>query len=67
MGCAHLNGAFVAQVELPEAVLGDQLQWLTDGMEVKVRKLDGTPVSAALPQKVEVTVAEAGASSKKGK
>ena len=55
------------EVELPESVLGDQLQWLVDGMDVKVRMLDGAPISASLPEKVELTVVEAGASTKKGK
>ena len=55
------------EVELPASLLGDQLPWLVDGMEVKVRKLKGAPLTAALPDRVEFEVVEAGASGKKGK
>jgi elongation factor P len=47
------------QIELAADFVGDQAQFLSDGMKVMLRLHDGRPLSIQLPQQVTVTVAEA--------
>ena len=47
------------QIELAADFVGDQAQFLADGMKVMLRLHDGRPLSIQLPQLVTVTVAEA--------
>lgn len=47
------------QVILPAELIGDQIVWLTENMEVHVEFYNEQPVTIALPDKVEVEVTEA--------
>ena len=47
------------QIELAADFVGDQAQFLADGMKVMLRLHEGRPLSIQLPQQVTVTVAEA--------
>ncbi|HEY2444161.1 MAG TPA: elongation factor P [Rhizomicrobium sp.] len=47
------------QIELPRAFVGEQAQFLQDGMKVLLQLHEGKPVSIALPQQVVLAVAEA--------
>jgi elongation factor P len=47
------------QIELATDFVGDQAQFLSDGMKVMLRLHEGRPLSIQLPQQVTVTVAEA--------
>jgi len=47
------------QIELATDFVGDQAQFLSDGMKVMLRLHEGRPLSIQLPQQVTVIVAEA--------
>ena len=47
------------QIELQSDFVGDQAQFLQDGMKVLVQLYDGRPIGIALPQNVTLTVTEA--------
>jgi elongation factor P len=47
------------QIELPHEFVGEQEQFLQDGMRVLLQLHEGRPISIALPQQVTLTVAEA--------
>jgi elongation factor P len=47
------------QIELATDFVGEQAQFLSDGMKVMLRLHEGRPLSIQLPQQVTVTVAEA--------
>jgi elongation factor P len=47
------------QIELATDFVGDQAQFLSDGMKVMLRLHEGRPLSIQLPNQVTVTVAEA--------
>lgn len=47
------------QIELQAEFVGDQAQFLTDGMKTLVQLYDGRPIGIALPQHVTLEVAEA--------
>ena len=49
------------QAILPAELLGDQIVWLTDGMNVTVEFYADQPVTVTLPEKVEFDVVEADA------
>jgi elongation factor P len=54
--------------ELPLSLLGEGLErWLADGMEVKVRRFEGRPLTATIPESVSVEVAQVDGASKGGK
>jgi elongation factor P len=47
------------QIELQRDFVGDQAQFLQDGMKVLVQTYEGRPIGVALPQNVTLTVTEA--------
>jgi elongation factor P len=47
------------QIELATDFVGDQAQFLSDGMKVMLRLHEGRPLSIQLPNQVTITVAEA--------
>ena len=47
------------QIELAADFVGDQAQFLSDGMKVMLRQHEGRPLSIQLPLQVTATVAEA--------
>jgi elongation factor P len=49
------------QTVISSELLGDQLQWLSENMEVQVEFYGDSPVSIALPEKMEFEVVEADA------
>ena len=49
------------QIAIPSSMIGDQAEWLQDGMEVTVNSHEGEPISIALPDTVVVEVMEADA------
>lgn len=49
------------QFTVPQEMAGDAAVFLTDGMEVMVDRVEGTPVGVRPPQQVTLTVAEADA------
>ena len=49
------------QLAIPASMIGDQADWLQDGMAVTVNSHEGEPISIALPDTVVVEVLEADA------
>jgi len=47
------------QFELGEEMVGDQAEWLVEGMEVSVTQHDGTPIGMEVPEHVELEVSAA--------
>ena len=47
------------QIMLTDAQLGDMVQYLTDGLEIKVETYEGEPISIELPKTVDLKVVEA--------
>lgn len=47
------------QIMVSKDILGDQGQWLTEGMSVHVQSHEGTPVAVELPQRVVFEIVEA--------
>jgi elongation factor P len=47
------------QIELAADFVGDQAQYLQDGMKTLVQLYDGKPIGIALPQHVTLTITEA--------
>jgi elongation factor P len=47
------------QIELPREFVGEQAQFLQDGMQVLLQLHEGRPTSIALPQQVTLTITEA--------
>ena len=45
------------QIELTPEKLGDALEFLTEGMIIKIDKFNGNPIGLELPEKVELAVA----------
>lgn len=44
------------QFELGEDMVGDQAEWLIEGMEVSVTQHDGTPIGMEVPEHIELEV-----------
>ncbi|MBX9698438.1 MAG: elongation factor P [Acetobacteraceae bacterium] len=47
------------QTHVPNAILGDRLPFLVEGMTVNVRLIEGEPVAMSLPEQVTLEVTEA--------
>ncbi|MBD3178018.1 MAG: elongation factor P [Armatimonadia bacterium] len=47
------------QFELGEDMVGDQSEWLVEGMEVSITHHDGTPIGMEVPEHVEMEVTSA--------
>ncbi len=57
-GLNFMNTETYDQFTLPADIMGEQLPFLTDGMEVNLKLVDGEPFSVGLPQSVICTVAD---------
>lgn len=55
----HYVGEKSSRFALDESILGDQLQWIKENMEVTVLTFEDNPVAITLPAKVELKVTEA--------
>lgn len=53
-----MNPENYEQVPVPEAMIGDQAQWLTENMECSLLMFQGAPVSIELPQRVTLEIVE---------
>ena len=47
------------QISVPKDVLGDQGQWLVEGMTCSVQSFEGNPIAIELPQRVTFEIVEA--------
>jgi elongation factor P len=47
------------QITIPKDVIGDQAQWLQEGMTVSVSLFEGSPIAVELPQRVTLEIVEA--------
>ena len=54
-----MNGQTYEQLEIKDEILGDVVDYLTEGQEVDVLLFEGNPVSATLPIKIDRKVIEA--------
>lgn len=57
-GCHFMNQETFEQFDFSKEVLGDQVGYLTDGLEVNILNFNGSPVSVELPNKVKLKVTE---------
>jgi elongation factor P len=54
-----MNAQSFEQMEVAKDIIGDQAEWLQDGMTVQIETHEGTPLNVTLPDTVTVTVLEA--------
>ena len=53
-----MNNATYEQIELPASVLGDNVNFIKEGLEIDIDNYDGEIIGITLPEKVEYTVVE---------
>ncbi len=56
--CHFMNQETFEQFDFSKAVLGNQVGYLKDGVEVQILNFNGNPVSVELPKKVTLKVVE---------
>jgi elongation factor P len=59
MGYNFMQPETYDQISIPKDVIGDQAQWLIEGMTVTVSLHEGNPISVELPQRVTFEIVEA--------
>ncbi len=59
MGYNFMQPETFDQISIPKDVVGDQGQWLTEGMTCLVSLFEGNPISIELPQRVTFEIVEA--------
>ncbi len=59
MGYNFMQPESFEQISIPKEVIGDQAQWLQDGMTCDVRLHDVLPISIELPPRVTLAITEA--------
>jgi elongation factor P len=59
MGYNFMQPETFDQITIPKDILGDQGQWLQDGMTCLVALHEGSPISVELPQRVTFEIIEA--------
>jgi elongation factor P len=59
MGFNFMQPESFDQITVPKDVLGDQAQWLQEGMTCSVSLHDGVPIAIELPQRVTLEIVEA--------
>lgn len=59
MGSHFMHPETFDQIAISKDVLGDQAQWLQEGMTVKVSLHEGNPIAVELPQRVTFEIVEA--------
>jgi elongation factor P len=57
-GYHFMNAETYDQLQVPKDIIGDQAQWLQEGMKVILSVFDGSPVAIQLPPRVTLEVAE---------
>ena len=57
-GYHFMNAATYDQIQVSAEVIGDQAQWLQEGMKVTLSIFNATPVAIQLPPRVTLEVAE---------
>lgn len=57
-GCHFMQPDTYEQLELPLAMIGDQVRFLGEGMRLPVEFVEGRPVSVVFPETVDVTIAD---------
>lgn len=57
-GYHFMNGDTFEQLQVPTEVIGDQAQWLQEGMKVILSIFNGIPVTIQLPPRVTLEVVE---------
>ena len=53
-----MNNATYEQIELPASVLGDNVNFIKEGLEIDIDNYDGEIIGITLPEKVEYEVIE---------
>lgn len=53
-----MNNATYEQIELPASVLGDNVNFIKEGLEIDIDNFDGEIIGITLPEKVEYEVIE---------
>lgn len=59
LGFHCMNTDTFEQMAVPEAVIGDDAQYITDGMTIRLSIYEGNPIGIELPTSVEMAVTEA--------
>jgi elongation factor P len=59
MGYNFMQPETFDQISVPKDVLGDQAQWLVEGMTCSVSLFEGNPIAIELPQRVTFEIVEA--------
>jgi elongation factor P len=59
MGYNFMQPETFEQIPIPKDLLGDQAQWLQEGMTCSVKLHEGVPIAIELPQKVILEIVEA--------
>jgi elongation factor P len=59
MGFTFMHPETFDQLVVPKDVIGDQSQWLQEGMICSLSLHDGTPIAVELPQRVTLEIVEA--------
>jgi elongation factor P len=59
MGYNFMQPETFEQIPIPKDLLGDQAQWLQEGMTCSVKLHEGVPIAVELPQKVILEIVEA--------
>ena len=59
MGYNFMQPESFEQISVPKDVLGDQGQWLIEGMTCSVQSFEGNPIAIELPQRVTFEIVEA--------
>ncbi len=59
MGLHFMHPETFDQIAISKDVIGDQAQWLQEGMTCKVSLHEGKPISVELPQRVTLEIVEA--------
>jgi elongation factor P len=57
-GYHFMNADTYDQIQVPKDVIGDQVQWLQEGMKVILSLFNGNPVAIQLPPRVTLEVVE---------
>ena len=53
-----MNNTTYEQIEIPESVLGDNVQYIKEGLEIDIDFYEGEIIGITLPEKIEYEVVE---------
>lgn len=57
-GCHFMNQESFEQFDFSKEILGEQVNYLTDGLEVNILNFNGQPITVELPNKVKLKITE---------